>query len=239
MNWENRYKAYFDLCERAAVDDEVFKDFKRHPDCTAMLEHVSYETGLEYIEVIKKYFPYLLTVKIDDNDSVGNPFVHDFGFIKTSPSNFRYLKVVGDLVNLCGTLDGLDIVEIGGGYGGQCKIIYDCFKPKSYTIIDHPSVLKLTNRYLDEFDIYRKEKKGKYDLFISNYAFTEIDRKYQEEYKLKYIYNSKKGYITCNWFGVRPDNGMKKEEIKELKTQGHFIPEMPLTGTNNCIYIWE
>jgi len=75
-------------------------------------------------------------------------------------------------------------------------------------------------------------------LFLSNYAYTEIDRRYQDDYR-KYINNSGKGYITCNWFGIRQDDGMKKEEIAMLRDTGHFIPEIPLTGHNNCIYIWE
>jgi hypothetical protein len=240
MSWENRYKAYFELCKEASLDEEIFKNFKRHPDCTGMLEHVSYELGLEYIKVIKKYFPDLLN-RIDrfiTNDLVGNPYTYIYDGLEFSPSNLRYIKVLGDLINLCGTLNGLNIIEVGGGYGGQCKIIHDLLTPGSYTIIDHPDVLKLTDKYLSYFDIKRSNK-TKFDLFISNYAFTEIDYNYQQEYKIKYIYNSKKGYMTCNWFGIRPDNGMKKEEIKELKTQGQFIPEEPLTGTNNCIYIWE
>jgi hypothetical protein len=147
--------------------------------------------------------------------------------------------VLGDLINLMGTLDNKDIVEIGIGYGGQCKMVYDLFKPKSYTLIDHPSVIELAKKYLKEFDIDPVQKVGNFDLLISNYAFTEIDRSFQDKYKDYFISQSKKGYITCNWFGVRKDNGMNKDEISNLHPKGHFIPEEPLTGINNCIYIWE
>lgn len=243
MDWENRYTAYFELCKEASKNDVLFADFKRHQDCRNMLEHVSYETGLEYLKQIKQHFPYLLdSIKFFcDNDIIGNPFTHYYSELELeiSPSNLRYIKVLGDLINLCGSLDGKDIVEIGVGYGGQCKIVHDLFKPKSYTLVDHPSVLKLAKKYLGEFGINPAQKIGNFDLVISNYAFTEIDRSFQEQYKTKYIEQSKKGYITCNWFGIRPDEGMKKEEIKELNPNGHFIPEIPLTGTNNCIYIWE
>jgi hypothetical protein len=247
MDWKNRYTAYFELCKKASEDDELFKDFKRHKDCTDMLEHVNYEHGLDYLEQIKQHFPYLMNDigLFATNDDIGNPYTYYFkelGF-ELSPSVLRYVKVLGDLNNLCGDLDNIDIVEVGGGYGGQCKIIHDLFTPKSYTIIDAEEVLLLTGKYLREFKIkpiLRDQAESKhYDLFISNYAFTEIDRKFQNLYAEKLINNSDKGYIICNWFGIRPDKGMTKEEISKLKPTGHFIPERPLTGTNNCIYIWQ
>lgn len=242
MDWKNRYTAYFNLCREASYNDDLFAKFKRHIDCTDMLEHVSYDLGLEYLKEINKHYPYLLK-NIKDfvtNDSIGDPYLHSYEELdmKISPSNLRYIKVLGDLVNLAGCLNGLDIVEIGGGYGGQCKIIHDFAKPKSYTIIDHPDVLKLTDKYLSQFSIKRTNSTT-FDLLISNYAFTEVDRHYQDTYAEKIIKYSKKGYMTCNWFGIRPDKGMTKDEILGLQPQGHFIPEVPLTGTNNCIYIWE
>jgi hypothetical protein len=237
MNWENRYTAYFDFCKNL----KSFDNFKTHSDCTGMLEHVNYELGRGYISEIKKHYPYLLDdIKVfATNDKIGNPTTHYYDEIgiEISPSTLRYVKVLGDLINLCGPLTGKDIIEIGGGYGGQCKIIHDVFEPKSYTIIDHPNVMILIYKYLKQFNIKLQSKREMFDLFISNYAFTEIDRKFQDSYR-KYIDNSKKGYMTCNWFGIRPDDGMKKEEIEKLR-DGHFIPEVPLTGHNNCIYIWE
>jgi len=114
---------------------------------------------------------------------------------------------------------------------------------KSYTIIDLPEVLALTKKYLERQNVTDvtfiecdNVESKEYDLCISNYAFTEIDREYQDLYAEKIIKNSKHGYITCNYFGLR-DDGMTKKEVQELKN-GTFIEEKPLTGTNNIIYLW-
>jgi len=53
------------------------------------------------------------------------------------------------MIELFGLLDDAKIVEIGGGYGGQCKIIYDCFEPISYLMIDLGELLKLQEKYLN------------------------------------------------------------------------------------------
>ena len=48
-------------------------------------------------------------------------------------------------------LDGLDICEIGGGYGGQGKMILDRFVPRGYTIMDLTEPLALALHYLSHF----------------------------------------------------------------------------------------
>jgi len=169
-------------------------------------------------------------------------FYEEFG-ISISPSTLRYVKVLADILNLYPPLHLADIVEIGGGYGGQCMTIKSYINVKSYTIIDLPEVLALTKKYLERQNVTDvtfiecdNVESKEYDLCISNYAFTEIDREYQDLYAEKIIKNSKHGYITCNYFGLR-DDGMTKKEVQELKN-GTFIEEKPLTGTNNIIYLW-
>lgn len=82
------------------------------------------------------------------------------------------------------------IVEIGVGYGGQCKIISDLYEFESYTLVDLPSCLPLAKKYLDHFEVRNiicstldeLDKKNQYDLVISNYAFSEITRGLQDDY---------------------------------------------------------
>jgi len=57
------------------------------------------------------------------NDHVGDPERYLYDKLLISPSTLRYCKVFSDLVNLFTSLDGYSICEIGGGYGGQCRII--------------------------------------------------------------------------------------------------------------------
>jgi hypothetical protein len=244
------YSNYLKVCKEAAQDDEVFKNFKRNPDYVPILEHVNYEQGLEYIKEIKRIVPnYFIKPFISEfikNDKIGNPNIFYFNEIHTdiSPTTLRYIKVLSDLISIFGNLDHLNIIEIGGGYGGQCRIIHDIVIPKSYTIVDLPVVLSLTGKYLKDCqyddDIILRDPDDPseiyYDLCISNYAFTEIDRQYQAFYADKIIKNSDKGYITCNF--IANDN-FTKDEIFALKSNHTIYEEKPLTGDGNLIYTWK
>jgi putative sugar O-methyltransferase len=239
------YSAYLRICQQAAENDLVFETFKRHPDYTPILEHVSYEQGLGYIEQIQRNAPVLLNSmdRFVTNDLIGKPHKRYYPGIMQdmSPTTLRYIKVLGDLVLCFGSLNDLDIVEIGGGYGGQCKIIHDIFTPRTYTIVDLPEVLNLNRKYLKDIPniLFRSPDDAtatKYDLLISNYAFSEMERSYQEFYKDKIIRYCEKGYMTCNF--ITSEN-LTKDEILNLKPNFTVYEERPLTGEGNLIYTWQ
>ena len=245
------YDKYTNLCRQAVSNEDVFKDFKSRPEFTYMLEHVTYEQGLGYIAEIKRLEPKLLNhiECFATNDSLGSPKMFWYGDINMniSPTTLRYVKVLADLMSHFGNLSGLDIVEIGIGYGGQCKIINDYFQPKSYTLIDLLEVILLADKYLDchgiedvMFQTPKWVSETRYDMCISNYCFTEIDRPAQDFYAKNIIERSDRGYITCNFLNQRMKEGvMTDEEIYRLKQYGKFIPEVPLTAPHNAIYIWK
>lgn len=120
---------------------------------------------------------------------------------------------------------------------------------KSYTFIDLDPVLALSKKYLSNFtDINAKlnfvsasklEPK-EYDLFISNYAFSELKREIQDLYINNAIKYSQNGYITYNDIANRSLNPYK---LKDYRT---FIPkdiklyeENPITHPNNKIVVWK
>jgi putative sugar O-methyltransferase len=205
---------------------------------------------LGYLSEIKRLQPKLLKhiECFATNDSLGTPqmFWYDELNMEISPSTLRYVKVLADLVTHFGSLDDLDIVEIGIGYGGQCKIINDYFVPKSYTLIDLPEVLALAKKYLICHGIenivlrsHRSLLHRDYDLCISNYCFTEISRQDQNFYAKNIIEHSAKGYMTCNYLDQRiKERAMTSKEIWVLKKDGFFVPEVPLTAPHNAIYLW-
>lgn len=246
------YSAYLKVCRDAVIDEEIFNTFKRHPDYVPILEHVTYEQGLVYIDEITREFPYLLQhfERFATNDILGKPHLRYYPGIALdiSPTILRYIKVLADLMNLFGRLDDLNIVEIGGGYGGQCKIIHDICIPKSYTIIDLPEASLLCKKYLNAqksirtgidnviFREVNNMQEVRYDLCISNYAYSEMNRKYQDLYTEKIIRFSDRGYMTCNF--IVPEN-RSKEEIFALKPNPVIYEEKPLTAGDNIIYTWK
>ena len=247
------YDKYANVCRQAVVDDEVFKTFKRNPDYSYMLEHVDYLQGLGYLQEIQRINSKLINHMdcFATNDSLGSPNMFWYEDLNTniSPTTLRYVKVLADLIDLFGDLTALDIVEIGVGYGGQCKVINDYFAINSYTLIDLPDVLSLAKKYLSCYDIgnavfltCNDVSEARYDLCLSNYAFTEIGGSEQRFYAETVIKNSRRGYMMCNHLDQRGDDGsMSKEDIYWLKggNGGGFIPEVPLTAPHNAIYIWK
>jgi putative sugar O-methyltransferase len=152
--------------------------------------------------------------------------------------------VLSDIIRLHSLKEINSIVEVGVGYGGQCKIIQDYHNIKSYTLVDLPEVLALAEKYLSKLNVKNtifkpidKLDSMEYDLFISNYAFTEIDREYQDVYADKLIKKSKHGYITCNFMANTSDGRMTTADIIALR-DGHIIPEEPQTAPDNFIYTW-
>ena len=236
------YTPYLNICHQAVASFLVFKTFRRNSIYSDIVGGISCETGQDCVEVIKDRFGINTTLlnKFAESDSIGQPIVYYYEEIRQymSPATMRYIRTLIDLLDTFGDLSSFDIVEIGGGYGGQCKIIHDLLKPKSYTIVDLPEVLELTKKYLDHFKvdcIYREAKcfdHLNYDLCISNYSYSEINKTYQKLYKSAILSHSKKGYIICN-------GHVTKENMLPLMEGGMILPEVPLTDETNFLYVWK
>lgn len=246
---------YPKVCQEAADHDAIFAHFKRNPSYTDVLEHVTYQQGLEYLQIIQGEYPDLLPCfdKFRQNDLLGDPIVYDYGQVGCfSPTTLRYIKVAGDLKKEFGDLSHMHIVEIGGGYGGQCKILSDLFGFASYTLIDLPSCNALSKKYLDSLkvknvfflDHTQLSEAKEYDLIISNYAFTEMDRYEQKEYLDKVIAPTRNGYMTCNSsFSMSHVNCLSVEELlTALSSPDRLVyieAERPLSFPSNVLMLWK
>ncbi len=245
------YQDYLNVCREAVKSEKTFKNFKNHPDYRGVLEHVSYKQGLDYLNEIKMSCPYILEFmeQFARNDKIGSPqmFWYSAVNLNMSPTTLRYVKVLADLIDNFGRLDDMNIIEIGGGYGGQCAVIKEYTTPLTYTIVDYPEAMTLTRKFLEirgrADDVYYRsiydDSDVKYDLFLSNYAFTEIERRFQNIYYNEIIKKSDKGYITCNFMGDTSDGRMSKKEILSMMDNGKEVEEKPLTYPDNFIYVWN
>ena len=169
-----------------------------------------------------------------------------------SPTTLRYIKILTDLKKFFGSLDDMNIVEIGCGYGGQSKIICDVYDVKSYTYIDLPDVVKLIEKYTNRISVNTDKKfiasnevdekiEGEYDLVISNYAFTECIPSVQKKYIDLVLNNSKRGYITCNFINSTFElEAYSKDQLVEyIKHDVKEYEETPNTCSGNCVLGWE
>lgn len=216
--------AYLSSCKRAALDDRFFSVFKRDPGYRHVLEHVPFEEGQKYLDAIEIDYADKLN-EIKENDRLGSPFVFEYPNVGViSPTTLRYIKNSSDIVGKFGT-DIKSIVEIGGGYGGLCKVLSSFIKFESYLIIDLEEPNLLSRKYLSHFNLptlsHRSEEidsiEENFDLLISNYAFSECERDVQMEYLEKFVKKSNKFYMMYNDFG--PTNIHHKELIELLSDE--------------------
>lgn len=219
---------HIDVCRNALEDNNTFTYFKSIPEFIKILEHTSEYYGNEYIKLIFSEHGDLANKldwkKLTENDLIGNPIIINFlqlkDYIKIgdcyySPSTIYYIYRGLDIISriLNNDVDN-NVLEIGGGYGGQCKLIIDIAKMlnieiKNYGIIDLEYPSKLQNKYLNYFKydniqffefehITDLSVFEKYNKLISIYALSEFEIDIQEYYIRNILKNSTNYYILCN-----------------------------------------
>tara|TARA_B110000444_G_C18836508_1_gene596295 strand:- start:1078 stop:1992 length:915 start_codon:yes stop_codon:yes gene_type:complete len=260
---------YIYIVKKLYNSDRAFKNFKRSVIYKEVLEHVTYSLAEKYLLAIKENYPeFLNEVNLSlalDNDKVGNPEIFNFKSkiiyeekdkkknLMISGPSLRYLFVYCHIYHTLNLkIDTSYIAEIGGGYGGQA-LIFDRFMSfKKYSIFDLPSVNKLSNKYLncyylnnsfETMDINEYEGSKKFDVVISNYAFSELPRELQKIYLNKVILNSRCGYMTMNTgndidFNTKTSKYRASELLKLIKNS-KIIEENPISSEKNYILIWS
>lgn len=220
---------YRQVCLKAATDDAAYKVFKQDGEYRKILEHVNREEGELYLKAILNKNTVDLS-KIDQfkrNDTEGNPIMETFQgpFGTISTTTLRYIHILSDLIALFGSLDGKSIVEIGGGYGGMCKILCGYFQIGEYHIYDLKEPVALQKRYLREVPhvFFHPVDDGidsaeSHDLLISTWALDELDMEVQQSYLKSVLSKSKHGYIIGYWKEANRE-GVPLRNKEELMAQ--------------------
>tara|TARA_Y100000741_G_scaffold347384_1_gene314612 strand:+ start:241 stop:1008 length:768 start_codon:yes stop_codon:yes gene_type:complete len=222
-------------------------NFKNNKEFGYVLEHCQGFHAVQYFNAIKRKFKTFYESNVHTlknictlNDTYGKTKKYQLkNFMTCSPSNLRYilhsLLILEDMKKY--KLNNIDIIEIGGGYGGLCFFIHNIaplyeININSYTIFDllEPSLLQ--KKYLNALNIekvncftidnFNNLKNNSF--LISNYAFSEIGGKKQSEYIEKIInpYTTF-GFLTWN----RQCYDFVKNSIIEKEE------EDPQTGSRN------
>ena len=212
---------------KSFIDSDVEQwIFKSHPEYCYVLEHVSKVYGDFYLMEIDGKFNSLFNTNIDyfidvchKNDFIGNPSKYVFdGFTNCSPTNLRYILhslLILTYMKDC-NLNNVDIIEIGGGYGGLCFFIYKLsylfnITINSYSLFDLPEPLILQKKYLEALNINNVNYLGidsiknlkENSFLISNYAFSEISMELQKKYTNEVLnpYTSH-GFLVWNFINI-------------------------------------
>jgi len=264
--------AYKNICEMAAKDETIFSSFKRNPVYTQILEHTSYHWGCEYLKLIIEKYGKERTISLLDkaikNDyfggSVQNIFHIEDDVYSISPSTINYVKNWLEITSFLSDKSDVQlnhIVEIGGGYGGQCLVAKQLSNFESWCIFDLPEANELQRKYFEVNNMqnityclstptfsspsinspkqFEKNKDGFiWDLAISNYAFSEIQRDLQEIYLEEVLKKSKHGFMIMNFGWTEFENMMTVDDIAKRMPNIIVREEIPKTGPANCLIVW-
>tara|TARA_B100001564_G_C20600183_1_gene652323 strand:+ start:189 stop:1004 length:816 start_codon:yes stop_codon:yes gene_type:complete len=228
---------YVNFVEMAIKDKDVFKSFRSDPRYRDILEHVNDELAKEYYLKLreelshKEIFSLCETVK-----NVGNPRLLQFEDSELSPTILRYINVSLDLVKKFPKNQFENIVEIGAGYGGQALILDKFYNIKNYTLIDLPQVNKLIEKFFSHHspkfkysfsEIENYNSNEKYDLFISNYAFSELPKQLQLTAIKNILSNASYGYMIVNNFNQFSFRYLSQSQYSEHLKNIKIFEEIP------------
>ena len=244
-------------------------DFKQNPGVNYMTEHInervndygakSWYNECKKINLLKKD---QIIELINKNDKYGNPYkvyVND-EIPKTSSNTLKYIYfgLLKAKQILKENIKFKNILEIGGGFGGQCLITQSIFdmlgiEYNKYILIDLPNIIERQRDYLKinnmdkscEFITTEEYKNMKpvEDIYIfSSYSLSEISHEYRHSY-YKLFNNVCGGLIV--WNAIKHDFTEYIKSNFEIKT--YFCDTCSIINnkeiennkynTNNIVYL--
>lgn len=204
--------AFLIECNTAASIPAVFSVFRSLPYTMAVMETAAIEDVPIYLAVVESAagLSERLLAEAVRNDEVGGPRqLHTVAIngkdTAISGTSARHASVCASLYDLFGNLDGMDIVEIGGGYGGLCRIIHGMWPGiRSYTIYDRLEVSRLQQKYLKSFGLSDVSfcsgpiRHASIDLTLASHSLSELNVEAQTVYADRILSRSQRGYIVWN-----------------------------------------
>jgi putative sugar O-methyltransferase len=216
------------FCARQAADDRRFARFRRAFRHRLIVEATPPAEARQHLARVLRQTPHYQALfdKFLTLDRLGAPRMTEFAKdVWFAPNTVRYMRYLSDCETRFGNLDGATIVEIGIGFGGQCKIFFDRFAIGKYILIDLPGPIALARRVLTQLlgpeTVAQRLlfleagnagapaglPEGRFDLAISTLAFSECHRSIQQGYLNTVLSRARCGYIHRNeisgFFGLR------------------------------------
>jgi hypothetical protein len=206
---------YIERCKLFSRDESEFLKFRQDPVYRKILE--GWDDGGELwlsdivsrygVNDIIKYYP-----KFKKNDIHCSPTIRNYPYIGDAcPFTIKYAMNALDIKNVIPETRFKRIVEVGGGFGSMCLVMDGIHNFESYTIIDLPDVIALTDKYLSLFpevrsrvdlipcnDFKKIESCSEFDLFISDSGMAECDLSTQKLYTDQLLHKSRFGYVVYN-----------------------------------------
>jgi len=203
---------------KIAEDNNLFSYFRSLPIIISIVEGNPIQAGLWNLRRLLKDSKFVDCLDdISSSDLVGNPkYLISFRCggrdYRLNPTTIRYANNACNILNIFGEkiLDST-FYEIGGGYGGECKIFNDFSKKVnkkrvSWNIFDLPSSYGMIKKWLSIFkceanfisisDKFEIEQEA---IVISNAALSEMRGDLLKDYIDRVVLRCKYGYFITNF----------------------------------------
>lgn len=224
---------YLQKCFEASQDYFKFLTFRSDSDISKVLILGKKKDGDHILKRIedssdaKKLLENLDNFR--KNDAIGSPMTYNYQkYGHFSPSTLRYVNTLYELCEHFGTMENFKMVEFGGGYGGLCHILSYLIKWDKYSFIEIKEPLELARKVFmaSELDINCLEpeevdKEEKYDLFISEFGFCELNEDGLEKHMFM-LENSKNAYLSMNLWDKNKKKNLKEKLLTIFKTVDEY-----------------
>ena len=198
------------VCKEASDDPSAFAQFRKQPwmiNATAGIPEVMENRIWHQLNSVCNEWFESNRKAIKQCDAVGGPRQNEqHGML--SPEMIRYAYRAFCLTSVFGSMNGLNVVEIGGGFGALAAVLCMTENIASYTIVDLPAVLRLQRKYLEEVGVSTEclfvatEQVADYiwkpDLVISDCALSELTDETRDLYAEHIIASSPCGSMKFN-----------------------------------------
>ena len=113
--------------------------------------------------------------------------------------------------------------------------------------MDISPALSLTSRFLNtvriDFTLHlnapTQTNEKTFDFLISNYAFSELNRRYQDWYLQNYILKASNGFILWNKLSFTELDGYSLDNLVSIIPGARTMPESPLSFDGNTVIYWR
>lgn len=197
---------FVNACFNAGSNDADFNNFRSDDYINCVIENTNDEWKQKALVILKEHDALLWDI-----------------YRNETPTMVRYAYTAYLLQKLVDGVLNKSIVEIGAGYGGMFKVIYDLYSIKSYTIYDLPEVVKLQQKFLFNVPIqpiFKTEisEETEHDLLISWCGWGELNYEGKKEYAEKVI-SKCKHFLICSNYNLPEDSQILSEyfDIKFYK----------------------
>ena len=202
----------------AEIASRGLTSWKQDTRLTYMLEHVQPYVAQVYITYLLQFFDKAEIQRLADiNDRIGDTARVEIEGILTSPSSIRYIRHAYDFCQLIleKKMDGVSVIEVGGGYGGMALMMNEMAKlcgltVEKYIIYDLPGPSQLQEYYLSQHDMTMPVHFRPGQLFgadvdpsdtnvlYSSYCLSEISLEYRLAYLGHLLPKIKTGFFMWN-----------------------------------------